>query len=81
MPDGPFTCIIDRYLPWLKKCIYWMQNFHKLYRRPRGMYFDATDKGEMVCMPAIPSCQIHLKHSHACKLLSFLVPLVNPIVM
>lgn len=28
-----------------------MQNYHKLYRRPRGMYFDATDKGEMVCIP------------------------------
>ena len=25
------------------------QNYHKLYRRPRGMYFDATDKGSMVC--------------------------------
>lgn len=25
-----------------------VQNYHKLYRRPRGMYFDATDKGEMV---------------------------------
>lgn len=25
-----------------------MQNFHKLYRRPRGMYFCSTDKGEMV---------------------------------
>lgn len=25
-----------------------MQNFHKLYRRPRGMYYCATDRGEMV---------------------------------
>ncbi|KAK9904347.1 hypothetical protein WJX75_009960 [Coccomyxa subellipsoidea] len=25
-------------------------NYHKLYRRPRGMYFDATDKGEMAAM-------------------------------
>jgi hypothetical protein len=33
--------------------MYLMQNFHKLYRRPRGMYFDATDKGEMVRMPAV----------------------------
>jgi malate dehydrogenase (decarboxylating) len=23
-------------------------NYHKLYRRPRGMYFSAADKGEMV---------------------------------
>lgn len=23
-------------------------NYHKLYRRPRGMYFSAHDKGEMV---------------------------------
>lgn len=23
-------------------------NFHNLYRRPRGMYFSAHDKGEMV---------------------------------
>ena len=23
-------------------------NYHRLYRRPRGMYFSAADKGEMV---------------------------------
>lgn len=23
-------------------------NYHKLYRRPRGMYFSIEDKGEMV---------------------------------
>ncbi|KAK9828988.1 hypothetical protein WJX72_003247 [[Myrmecia] bisecta] len=25
-------------------------NFHRLYRRPRGMYFSASDKGEMAAM-------------------------------
>lgn len=24
-------------------------NYHKLYRRPRGMFFSAQDKNEMVC--------------------------------
>ena len=24
-------------------------NYHLLFRRPRGMYFSAADKGEMVC--------------------------------
>lgn len=24
-------------------------NYHKLYRNPRGMYFSATDRGDMVC--------------------------------
>ena len=52
----PFYVQHDMYLPWLRKCMYRLQNFHKLYRRPRGMYFDATDKGEMVCKPAIAPC-------------------------
>lgn len=25
-------------------------NYHQIYRRPRGMYFSATDKGEMAAM-------------------------------
>ena len=30
-------------------------NYHKLYRRPRGMYFSAADRGEMVCLLLIVS--------------------------
>ena len=28
-------------------------NYHKLYRRPRGMFFSANDKNEMVSKPYI----------------------------
>ena len=42
-----------------------MQNFHKLYRRPRGMYFDETDKGEMVCLH-ISSLAAHVAQSPCC---------------
>lgn len=27
-------------------------NYHKLYRRPRGMFFSAADKGHMMSAPA-----------------------------
>ena len=43
-----------------------MQNYHKLYRRPRGMYFDATDKGSMVsclsprCLKTSPCMFLHI---------------------
>ena len=30
-------------------------NYHLLFRRPRGMYFSATDKGQMVRC-STPSC-------------------------
>lgn len=30
-------------------------NYHKLYRRPRGMFFSANDKNEMVRQPSITS--------------------------
>lgn len=29
-------------------------NYHKLYRRPRGMYFSANDRGEMVGARLVP---------------------------
>lgn len=29
-------------------------NYHKLYRRPRGMYFSANDRGEMVGARSLP---------------------------
>ena len=46
-----------------------MQNFHKLYRRPRGMYFDMTDKGEMVG-------SLRAAHSNACRtIVLLLVPM------
>ncbi len=31
-------------------------NYHKLYRRPRGMYFSANDRGEMVGRPLLCTC-------------------------
>ena len=32
-------------------------NYHLLFRRPRGMYFSATDKGQMVRC-STPSCTV-----------------------
>lgn len=32
-------------------------NYHLLFRRPRGMYFSATDKGQMVRCSA-PGCPV-----------------------
>jgi hypothetical protein len=32
-------------------------NLHKLYRRPRGMYFSANDRGEMVSGSHVPCVQ------------------------
>jgi len=34
-------------------------NYHKLYRRPRGMYFSANDRGEMVRGWGEP-CMLHI---------------------
>lgn len=33
-------------------------NYHKLYRRPRGMFFSAADKDEMVRLACYWSCHV-----------------------
>lgn len=42
------------------------QNYHRLYRNPRGMYFSARDRGNMVCahaQPCMHACVHGVLHS------------------
>jgi len=41
-------------------------NYHKLYRRPRGMFFSAQDKGEMVSLLARQLQRSLAGSSHVC---------------
>ena len=43
-PTRPYPCPLPAAPTVGWACI----NLHKLYRRPRGMYFSANDRGEMV---------------------------------
>jgi hypothetical protein len=67
--DNDHYCDIPCDIPCACIAVGWAcSNYHKLYRRPRGMFFSAQDKGEMVRgQPSGPSStSLRCQHQYAC---------------